>query len=67
MHWEVQLLVKLSGGMIDIPLKITKMKKFNSGRADEKKNMQEDESFLKLLRHTYYKDYLYLDCQNLDR
>ena len=52
--------------MIDIPIKMTKLKKFNSARADEKKNMLGDESFLKQLRQIYYSNYIYLDCQHLD-
>ena len=52
--------------MIDIPIKMTKLKKFNSARADEKKNMLEDESFIKQLRQIYYHSYIYLDCQHLD-
>ena len=39
MHWELQTLVKETGGMIDIPNKFPTLKKYNEGRVDQKKSL----------------------------
>ena len=53
--------------MIDIPLKFPKLKKYSEARADQKKNMLDDDSMPNLLQQIYYNSYLWLDYPDEDR